>query len=77
MLTFGPSVGTMLQDIFDRLRLRGLEPRWVDGELHVDVHGRAFAFADHPDGAAVRTLAGTAPVIFRHPDDAITALGLV
>jgi hypothetical protein len=67
----------MLQDVYDRLLLHRLEPRWVDGELHVDVHGRAFAFTDYPGGVAVRTLAVRAPVIFRHPDDAIAALGLV
>jgi hypothetical protein len=67
----------MMRDVYDRLLLRRLEPRWVGNEVHVDVHGRAFALTDYPGGVGVRTLTATAPVVFRHPDDAIVALGLV
>jgi hypothetical protein len=67
----------MLQDIYDLLLLHRVEPRWVDGEVHVEVHGRAFALSDYPGGVAVRTLAVRDSAILRHPDDALAALGLV
>jgi hypothetical protein len=66
----------MLQDVYDRLLLHRLEPRWVGDELHVDVFGRRFMVADHPGGVAMRTLTVTAPVVFEEPDEAIAALGL-
>ena len=66
----------MLQDVFDRLLLRQLEPRWVDGEVHVQVLGRRFMIADRPGALAVRTLAGTTPVMFDDPDDVLAAMGL-
>ena len=66
----------MLQDVYDRLLLRRLDPRWVGREVHVDVHGRRFMLADRPGGVAVRTLATTAPVTFEDPEDALAAMGL-
>jgi hypothetical protein len=66
----------MLQDVYERLLLSHLDPRWVADELHVDVHGRRFMLAAHPDGVAVRTLATTVPVAFDDPEDALNAMGL-
>jgi hypothetical protein len=66
----------VLQDVYDRLLLRGLSPRWVGGEVHVDVHGRRFMVNDRPGGLAVRTLATAVPVMFDDPDDALAAMGL-
>jgi hypothetical protein len=50
----------MLQDVYERLLLRRLDPRWVGDELHVDVHGRRFMIRGRPDGLSVRTLATAA-----------------
>jgi hypothetical protein len=66
----------MLQDVFDLLLLHRLEPRWVDGEVHVDIFGRRFMIGDRPGRVAVRTLATTAPVTFDDPEDALAAMGL-
>jgi hypothetical protein len=67
----------MLQNVFNVLLLRRLEPRWVEGEIHVDVRGRAFAVAHHPAGVAVRKRAAdSAAEVYEEPGDAFTALGL-
>jgi hypothetical protein len=66
----------MLQDIYEQLIKRRLEPRWGGGEVHVNIDGRRFMLADRPGGVAVRTLAATAPMIFDNPEDALAALGL-
>lgn len=66
----------MLQDVYERLLLGRLYPRWVGAELHVDVHGRRFMIRGGPDSLSVRTLATTAPVTFDDPDDALAAMGV-
>jgi hypothetical protein len=66
----------MLQDVYDRLLLRRLGPRWVGDEVHVDVFGRRFMIGDRPGGLAVRTLATSAPVTFEDPEDVLAAMGL-
>jgi hypothetical protein len=66
----------MLQDVYERLLLGRLYPRWVGAELHVDVHGRRFMLRDHAGGLVLRTLATSAPVTFDDPDDAMAAMGL-
>lgn len=71
----------MLQDVYDELRMRRLEPRWVGDEVHVEVHGRAFAVADHPQGVSVRkqhtvSQAEAVADICARPEQAIAALGL-
>jgi hypothetical protein len=72
----------MLQEVFDLLLLRRLEPRWVGGELHVEVRGRAYALADYPGGVAIRkaeTRTPDEPIfanVCEEPEEAITALGL-
>jgi hypothetical protein len=66
----------MLQDVYDRLLLHRLDPRWVSGEVHVEVFGRRFMITDRPGGLAVRTLVTTAPVTLDHPDDVFAAMGL-
>jgi hypothetical protein len=66
----------MLQDIYERLLLHRLEPRWGGGEVHVNIDGRRFMLADRPGGVSVRSLSSTAPMIFDNPEDALAALGL-
>jgi hypothetical protein len=66
----------MLQDVYDRLLLHRLEPRWVAHEVHVDVFGRRFMLADRPGGVSMRTLAVTTQVAFDDPEDALAAMGL-
>jgi hypothetical protein len=72
----------MLEDVYELLVLRRLAPRWVDGEVHVDVRGRAFAVADHPVGVAIvkrptaRPDAKVYANVCRAPDQAIAAMGL-
>jgi hypothetical protein len=67
----------MLQNVYNVLLLRRLEPRWVEGEVHVDVGGRAFALAHHPAGVAIRRRAPDSPAeVYEEPGDAFTALGL-
>jgi hypothetical protein len=44
----------MLRDVYDMLWSGGLEPRWVDGEVHVEIRGRSFAVADSPRGVTIR-----------------------
>jgi hypothetical protein len=71
---------TMLQDVYNLLLLQRLEPRWVNGELHVDEYGRAFAVTEHPDGVAVckRTTTAADDKVFAYiceePDQALAAL---
>ena len=67
----------MLHDVYVRLLLHRAEPRWINGELHVEVFGRRFTLVDHPNGVAVRTLAATAAVVFESPEEALAGLGLL
>jgi hypothetical protein len=66
----------MLEALYERLFLSWLDPRWVDGEVHVDVSGRRFMLAERPTGISMRTLSTTHPVIFDDPKDALAAMGL-
>jgi hypothetical protein len=67
----------MLQNVYNVLLLRRLAPRWVEGEIHVDVGGRAFAVAHHPAGVAVRRRTTDAAAdVYEEPADAFAALGL-
>ena len=68
----------MLQDIYELLLLRHLEPKWVGNEVHVDVHDAAFALADHPGGVAIRQKRADWILarVYPEPDEAIAALGL-
>ena len=66
----------MLHDVYVRLLLHRASPRWINGELHVEVLGRRFTLVDHPNGVAVRTLAATAAVVFESPEEALAGLGL-
>jgi hypothetical protein len=67
----------MLQNVYNVLLLRRLAPRWVEGEIHVDVRGRAFAVARHPTGIAVRTRTTGSPAeVYEEPGAAFVALGL-
>jgi hypothetical protein len=48
------SGATMLRDVYNMLWSGGLEPRWVDGEVHIEIHGRSFAVAASPHGVTIR-----------------------
>jgi hypothetical protein len=72
----------MLQEVFDLLLLRRLEPQWVGGELHVQIRGRAYALANYPGGVAIREADMKTPdesifaSVCEQPEEAISALGL-
>jgi hypothetical protein len=68
----------MLQDVYELLLLRHLEPKWIGNELHVDVTNGAFALADHPEGVAIRRRQADKIMarVYPEPDEAIAALGL-
>jgi hypothetical protein len=73
------TVGGMREDVYELRVLRRPAPRSVDGEVHVDVRGRAFAVADHPVGAAILERPRSRPDdtvyanVCRAPDQAIGA----
>jgi hypothetical protein len=67
---------TILREVYDRLLLHRTEPRWVDDELYVDVHGRAFAVAECPGGVAVRMQGATVAKVCEDLDEALGALGI-
>jgi hypothetical protein len=71
----------MLQDVYDALRSRRLDPRWVEEEVHVEVRGRAFAVAGHPHGVTIRKRHVASPAesvvdVCTDTDQLLSALGL-
>jgi hypothetical protein len=66
----------MLTALYEHLCLSWLDPRWVGGEIHVDVFGRRFILGEQPNGVALRTLAVTTPVMFDDPKEVLAAMGL-
>ena len=66
----------MLRDFCTQLLLWRLDPRWFDGELHVDVQGLAFAVAAHSRGMAIRREDETTSQVYEDPGEALAALGL-
>jgi hypothetical protein len=70
-----------LQDVYDMLLSGQLEPRWVEGEVHLEVRGRAFAVAGHSHGVTIRKQHAASPAetvadVCTDTDQLLSALGL-
>ena len=67
----------MLEDLFDLLLLRRLDPARVDGDVHVDVLGRSYAVAEHPLGLSVqRRVPQAVAIVCEGIEAALAILGL-
>jgi hypothetical protein len=71
----------MLQDVYNMLLSGRLGPRWVDGEVHVEIHGRSFAVAGDPHGVTIRKQHMASPAetiadVCANTGQVLSALGL-